>query len=132
MSFEGTDTDLLAAKLAAIKARRQTASTYGDWHQVGRDLDAALAGLGAVLALHKPRTDRVLGNSCSAHRSPLPGCGTPTLLPVAGCGNCVQDRQREVCPECRDEFGDPVLFQDCRVRSAILAGLTGEGESDVR
>lgn len=82
-----------------------------------------LAAVDAVLKLHSPRSDRVLGSSCFAHRHAL-----NTMLPVRECENCVQDRQREVCPECRDEYGDPVMFQDCRARKAILAGLTGKDD----
>lgn len=75
-----------------------------------------LAGYDKVLTLHASRTDHVYGRSCVTHRP---------LHPVPGCLLCTPDSQREVCPECRDEYGDPVLFGDCRVRAAIAAALTG-------
>ena len=87
----------------------------------------ALGAVDAVLAPHSPRTDRVLGVSCFSHRNKL-----NTLRPQPGCGECTQDGQREVCPECRDEFGDPVPFGDCRARKAALAALTGKGNPDGR
>ena len=112
--------DRISAELAAIRTVLD-GSNDGEWYEAGRRL---VATVDAVLKLHAPRTDRVLGSSCFTHRTAL-----NTMLPVQGCEECVQDRQREVCPECRDEFGDPVLFQDCRVRAAVLAGLTGEAAS---
>jgi hypothetical protein len=102
---------------------------YTEWtveHDVAEgDVRRLLGALDAVLKPHSPRSDRVLGSSCFTHRRAL-----NTMLPQPECENCVQDRQREVCPECRDEYGDPVLFQDCRARSAALAGLTGKESGD--
>lgn len=122
----------LSAVLAEIRAQLEAAaggidparasSAAGTLH--GNALKA-LAAVEAVLKPHAPRTDRVLGSSCFTHRTTL-----NTTFPLPGCRNCVQDRKREVCPECRDEYGDPVLFQDCRARSAALAGLTGRGTDD--
>lgn len=127
------DTGPLSAKLTEIDVRNEDRIRWARYTEYTVEHGAAegdvrrlLKAVDKVLALHSPRMDRVLGNSCSAHRHPLPGCGKPTLRPVPECPGCVQDRQREVCPECRDEFGDPGLFGDCRVRSAVLAGLTGE------
>lgn len=33
------------------------------------------------------------------------------------------------CTECRDRFGDPVPFAECRARKAALAALTGKAAS---
>lgn len=93
-------------------------SDAGRWYEAGRRMSRALD---AVVKLHAPRADRVPGSSCGKHRLLV-----PTLLPLPDCRECVQDRRREVCPECRDEYGDPVLFDLCRVRSAVLAVLTGK------
>jgi hypothetical protein len=91
------------------------------------DVARLLAALDAVLAPHAPRPDVLYGASCAAHRLKV-----PTLNPVPGCGECRQDQRRDVCPECRDEYGDPVLFGDCRARKAALAALTGKGEGGDR
>lgn len=121
--IRGRETKAAAFPLAELAARvgPDTKSVIGWVSASALDVPRLLAALDKVLELHAPRTDRVLGSSCFTHRNAL-----NTMLPVPGCGNCGQDRQQEVCPECRDEFGDPVLFQDCRARSAILAALTGE------
>ena len=127
------DGDPVAAALAEVRERNEDrirAMAYTEYtvehHVAEGDVRRLLGALDKVLELHAPRTDRVLGSSCFTHRNAL-----NTMLPVPGCENCVQDRQREVCPECRDEYGDPVLFQDCRARSAAvlaaLAGKAGEG-----
>lgn len=139
------DSDLLAARLADVRAllaaRDDLAGSVNAAPfsvadlEVVAGLNAAqdeaagcvprlLAAVDAVLNLHAPRSDRVLGSACGKHRLLV-----PTLLPLPDCEECVQDRRREVCPECRDQYGDPVLFDLCRVRSAVLAALTGEGKS---
>jgi hypothetical protein len=126
--------DDTAAVLAEIRDRNEGRIRFYAYTEYTVEHDAAegdvrrlLAALDSALAPHAPRPDRVLGSSCFTHRTTL-----STMIPVPGCGDCVQDRQREVCPECRDEFGDPVLFQDCRARSAVLAALTGKENADGR
>lgn len=126
--------DQVSAELAPIRERRKV--TFDDPAGRGRpdlllavkaareDVPRLLAALDAALKLHAPRTDRVLGSACGKHRLLV-----PTLLPLPDCEECVQDRRREVCPECRDQYGDPVLFDLCRVRSAVLAALAGERKS---
>lgn len=106
-----------AAAMAAIR-NALDGNNVGEWHEAGRRL---LAAVDEALKPHAPRTDRVLGSSCFTHRTAL-----NTMVPLPGCEDCVQDRPREVCPECRDEYGDPVLFQDCRARTTVLAALTGK------
>jgi hypothetical protein len=117
--------EMIGTRDALIDRMRTTAVGVLEFNKVQDGLadhtPALLAAVDKVLALHAPRSDRVLGSSCFTHRTAL-----NTMLPVPGCKECVQDRQREVCPECRDEYGDPVLFQDCRARAAVLAELTGK------
>lgn len=120
--------DDLSAALAEIRERAASAldpeamnlvRTYRAVESAG-DVPRLLAALDAVLALHAPRTDVLYGRSCITHRP---------LKPVPDCVLCTQDQSRQVCPECRDEFSDPVPFQDCRARSAALAALTGGGSN---
>jgi len=131
--------DRIAAELAAIRERREFGLTGVDPAAIGPadpvlqiramanlidvDVPRLLAAVDEVLKPHAPRTDRVPGSSCFTHRTAL-----STSVPLPGCEDCVQDRPREVCPECRDEYGDPVLFQDCRARAAALTELTGEAD----
>lgn len=126
--------DLLSAALAEVRAGLEAAAlafgpppldparaSYAAGTLHGNALKALVA-LDAVLAPHAPRTDVLYGRSCITHR-PL------TLKPVPDCGACTQDQRREVCPECRDQFGDRAPFGECRARKAVLAALSGKGES---
>lgn len=114
------DGDPLSAALAEISEALDSAEE-GRWYEAGRRMSRALA---EVLKPHAPRSDVLYGRSCSRHRFAL-----NTLRPVEGCPDCTQDERRDVCPECRDEFGDPVPFGDCRARNAVLTVLTGKESS---
>lgn len=108
--------DDLSAVLAEIREALDSADA-GRWYEAGRRMSRALD---EVLKPHAPRADVLYGRSCITHRP---------LKPVPGCVLCTQDQRREVCPECRDEFGDLVPFGDCRARKAALSALTGEAET---
>lgn len=116
------ENDPLSAALAEIRHDLGLASHMSALH-IGSQGERLLAALDAVLAPHSPRTDPVLGSSCFTHRTTR-----SSMVPVPGCGDCVQDGERVVCPECRDEFMDPVPFGDCRAGTAALAALTGKAE----
>ncbi len=110
--------DLLSAALAEIREREQNTVPGPFIAHARTDLPRLLATLDAVLAPHAPRADVLYGRPCISHRP---------LKPVPDCPLCTQDQRRQVCPECRDEFGDPVPFGDCRARKAALTALTGNG-----
>ncbi len=118
--------DQVAAELAEVRELQRQAAAEIDPEPLAPDCvedlvtvyaPRLLAALDAVLAPHQPRTVVLFGRSCITHRP---------LKPVPGCVLCAQDEHRQVCPECRDEFGDPVPFADCRARKTALAVLTGE------
>ena len=118
--------DPVATALAEIRAALIPVTTASSMPGAfdGQAALRALAALAEVLKPHAPRSDVLYGVSCSRHRFAL-----NDLRPVEGCPDCTQDERRDVCPECRDEFGDPVPFGDCRARNTVLTVLTGKESS---
>jgi hypothetical protein len=79
------------------------------------DVPLLLAAVEALLAQHTPTARVARTGKCPAHEG--------SMFAPSGCPECRKVTYLPGCAECRDQFGDPVPFADCRARKAVLAEL---------
>jgi hypothetical protein len=130
----------LSALLEEIGNRNSTASTYDEWHQVGRDGRALLAALRTVLEEHRKTTVYALSVLARDNGNPPKvWCGhtyeeTGNDRHVIGDDDsvlCLDKPEGKVCSSCRGEDGEPVDWP-CREYKAIIAALNGKEAGDAQ
>jgi hypothetical protein len=104
------DDDVIETRMAELR-RALAGSDAAAAREAGHDLIYALE---AALRVHRPGERVCYASGCYAHPS-------PGLAP--SCPDCEPEARSQICATCRDSGGEPLPFEDCRLRKAVAAEL---------